>query len=124
MSAAEKVLHIELDNIVLVAVGLEIGGLRDGKSSKCAACVHGTVIVGRYHIGRHGFAEAARTAHAKIFFARTEHFVGIVQKSCLVHIDFGMDGLPEKLVSRIKVNTHYVASRSRTLALSISISQI
>ena len=92
---AEEVLHVELDDIIFIAMLIKILRPGDFQARKGFAGIHRTVIIGSHHAGGHGFAEASRTADTKVFPAGQYYPVGIVQQACFVHVNFGVDCLPE-----------------------------
>ena len=103
---APKLLHVELEHVVAVALSVKRWVACNGEPGKLGRAVYRAVVVGAHHIGGHGRAEAPRAAHAHIEVLGVHDGVEMRDEHALVHIGIRVAPTPQHSRPRVEKHAH------------------
>lgn len=100
---AQKFLHIDLEDIVLVPMLLIRTCLADLQRVKQGCGIFTTVVVSCKHIRSHRLAEASGAADADELLPGVDDSVRLFDQTGLIHIDLGVQAFLKALAARIQI---------------------
>ncbi len=101
-----KLLHVELEHVVAVALPVKRGVVNNGEPRELGRAVHRAVVVGTHHVGGHRLAEAARAAHAHVELFGAQDGVELRNEHALVHIGFRIAAAPQHRRPGVEKHAH------------------
>ena len=116
---AQKFLHIDLEDIVLVPMLLIRTCLADFQRVKQGCGIFTTVVVSCKHIRSHRLAEASGAADADELLPGIDDSVRLFDQPGLVHIDLRVQAFLKALAARIQITAHAGTSHRANIIMFI-----
>ena len=116
---AQKFLHIDLEDIVLVPMLLIRTCLADFQRVKQGCGIFTTVVVSCKHIRSHRLAEASGAADADELLPGVDDSVRLFNQPGLIHIDLGVQAFLKALAARIQIAAHAGTSHRANIIMFI-----
>ena len=116
---AQKFLHIDLEDIVLVPMLLIRTRLADFQRVKQGCGIFAAVVVGCKHIRSHRLAEASGAADADELLPGVDDSVRLFDQPGLIHIDLRVQAFLKALAARIQIAAHAGTSHRANVIMFI-----
>ena len=116
---AQKFLHIDLEDIVLVPMLLIRTRLADFQRVKQGCGVFAAVVVGCKHIRSHRLTEASGAADADELLPGVDNSVCLFNQPGLIHIDLRVQAFLKALAARIQIAAHAGTSHRANVIMFI-----